>query len=408
MKIPFSPPYVDQSVIDEVTDSIKSGWITTGPKVKAFEAEIAKLSEIDNVLCANSWTSAAIMILKWLGLKEGDEVIIPAYTYSATALAVIHAGGVPVIVDVNEDFNISVEKIKQSITSKTKAIMPVDFAGWPCDYKEITELAKQENIKALFKPNSENQEKIGRITVISDAAHSIGAIYKSKPASAYSDFTTYSFHAVKNITTAEGGAVAINLPEPFDNAEVYKEMRLMTLNCQTKDAFTKTQGSSWRYDIIGLGLKINMPDINAAFGLAQIRQYDKLLAARKTIFENYVDAFKNDDWAIMSGIKTDDKESSYHLLPLRIKNITEDQRDEIIKLIQAKGVSVNVHFMPLPLLTFFKDKVIEGETYAQAIKNYSTEISLPIYPGITEEQVKYIYDAVSSAYQTIVTHEKTI
>lgn len=408
MKIPFSPPYVDQSIIDEVTDSIKSGWITTGPKVQAFEAELAKSSQIDNVVCVNSWTSAAIMVLKWLGLKEGDEVILPAYTYSATALAVIHAGGIPVIVDVNDDFNISLERIKANITEKTKAIIPVDFAGWPCDYDEIMNLVKDEAIVSLFNPTSENQEKIGRITVLSDAAHSIGAIYKSRPAASYADFTTYSFHAVKNITTAEGGAVAINLPKPFDNAEVYKEMRLMTLNCQTKDAFTKTQGTSWRYDIIGLGLKINMPDINAAFGLAQIRQYDRLLKQRKEIFEQYIAHFKANDWAVMSGIKTTDKESSYHLLPLRIKNIKEEQRDDIIKLIQAKGVSVNVHFMPLPLLTFFKDKTRVGEDYKQAIKNYSTEISLPIYPGLTTEQVKYIYDAVNEAYKTIIVHEKAI
>jgi dTDP-4-amino-4,6-dideoxygalactose transaminase len=408
MKIPFSPPFVDQSVIDEVTDSIKSGWITTGPKVKAFEAELAKLSQIENVVCVNSWTSAAIMVLKWLDLNEGDEVILPAYTYSATALAVIHAGGIPVIVDVDTDFNISLERIKANITSKTKAIIPVDFAGWPCDYDEIMNLVKEDAIVSIFKPNSENQKKIGRIMVLSDAAHSIGAIYKDRPAASYADITTYSFHAVKNITTAEGGAVVINLPKPFDNAEVYKEMRLMTLNCQTKDAFTKTQGSSWKYDIIGLGLKINMPDINAAFGLAQIRQYDDILSQRKNIFYQYVNHFKDNDWAIMSGLKSLNKESSYHLLPLRVKNINQEQRDEMIKVIQAKGVSVNVHFVPLPLLTFFKDKTRDGENYKQAIQNFSAEISLPIYPGLTHEQISYIYDAVVEAYQKIIIHEKAI
>lgn len=401
MKIPFSPPYVDQSVLDEVSDSIKSGWITTGPKVKAFEGELAKLSNVDNVVCVNSWTSAAIMVLKWLGLKEGDEVIIPAYTYSATALAVIHAGGTPIIVDVEEDFNISLEKIKASINSRTKAVMPVDFAGWPCDYDEIMSLVNEENIKSQFIATSNNQEKLGRIAVLSDAAHSIGAIYKGKPASVYSDVTMYSFHAVKNITTAEGGAVVINFPKPFDNAEVYKELRLMTLNCQTKDAFTKTQGGSWRYDIVGLGLKINMPDINAAFGLAQIRKYDKLLASRKEIFSQYVELLKTNEWAILSGIKTKDKESSYHLLPLMIKGITENQRDEMIKVIQSKGISVNVHFMPLPLLSFFKDKVIKDESYKQAIQNYSAEISLPIYPGLNREQIKYICKTVCEAYKTI-------
>ncbi|MEO6549756.1 MAG: DegT/DnrJ/EryC1/StrS family aminotransferase, partial [Ferruginibacter sp.] len=288
MKIEFAPPYIDESVIDEVVDSLRSGWITTGPKVKALEGEIKKFCKAHEVLCVNSWTSGAIMILKWLGVKAGDEVIVPAYTYSATALAVLHAGATPVMVDSCDDFNISVEAIRNAITPKTKAIIPVDIAGFPCDYDAIMSVLKEEKVAKMFQPASPVQEKAGRIIIISDAAHSLGAWYRPGiRTGCETDIAIFSLHAVKNITTAEGGAICLNLPQPFDNAELYKELRQMTLNCQTKDAFSKSKAGGWRYDIVGFGMKINMADLNAALGLAQMRQYPALLQKRKQIFNQY-------------------------------------------------------------------------------------------------------------------------
>lgn len=403
MNIPFSPPFIDDAVINEVVDSLKSGWITTGPKVKALEEEIKEFSKAKEVLCVNSWTSGAIMMLKWLGVKEGDEVIVPAYTYSATALAVIHAGAKPIMVDVCDDFNISVEGIKNAITSKTKAIIPVDIAGFPCDYDAIMEVVKADAIKSLFVPSSEVQEKLGRILVMNDAAHSLGAFYKKDiRTGSETDIAIFSLHAVKNVTTAEGGAICLNLPVPFDNTILYTTLRQMSLNCQTKDAFSKSKAGGWRYDIVGLGMKINMADVNAAIGLAQMRQYPDLLKERKRVFNTYDHAFSQFPWAITPPSVKDGKESSYHLYALRIKDITEMQRDAIIDEIAKKGVSVNVHFIPMPMLTFFKDQGYDIKDYPQAYKNYSCEISLPIYPQLKEQEVLFVIDTVKEAYETVI------
>ena len=299
MNIPFSPPYIDQDIINEVNDSLYSGWITTGPKVKALEEEIKKLTKVPQALCVNSWTSGAILMLKWFGIGPGDEVIVPAYTYSATALAVLHCGAKPIMVDINDDFTIDVTKIKAAVTSSTKVIMPVDIAGWPCDYEAINKLVKEKDMVAVFKPNHKNQEKLGRILVISDAAHSIGAKVNDIETGLLTDITIFSLHAVKNVTTAEGGVICINLPNSFNNKEEYDYLRMMTLNGQTKDAFAKSKAGGWRYDIIDLGLKINMPDVCAAIGLAQIKKYDKnLLLERKRVFYQYSDVFSKYDWAI--------------------------------------------------------------------------------------------------------------
>lgn len=403
MKIPFSPPYINEDIINEVTDSLRSGWITTGPKVKALEEEIKKYSGAKEVLCVNSWTSGAIMMLRWLGLKEGDEVIVPAYTYSATALAVYHAGGTPVMVDTTDDFNISVEGIKKAITSRTKAILPVDIAGFPCDYDEIMNLVKSKEILDLFQPTSEIQAKLGRILVMNDAAHSLGATYANGiKTGSETDVAVFSLHAVKNVTTAEGGAICLNLPEPFDNEVLYAELRQMSLNCQTKDAFSKSKAGGWRYDITGFGMKINMADINAAMGLAQMRIYPELLKERKRVFNTYNDAFSKESWANVPPAIIKGKESSYHLYALRIKDISEEQRDLIIDEIAKSGVAVNVHFIPMPMLTFFKEKGFKIEDYPQAYNNYKCEISLPIYPQLTQEQIDYIINAVKSAYKTVI------
>lgn len=403
MNIPFSPPYINDEVIDEVVDSLKSGWITTGPKVKALETEIQQFSKAKEVLCVNSWTSGAIMMLRWLGIQDGDEVIVPAYTYSATALAVIHAGAKPVMVDVGEDFNISVNAIKEAITSKTKAILPVDFAGFPCDYEEIMQLVTTNEVQSQFVPTSSIQEKLGRILVVNDAAHSLGAFYKNNiPTGSETDVAIFSLHAVKNVTTAEGGAICLNLPTPFDNNELYTTLRQMSLNCQTKDAFSKSKAGGWRYDIVGLGMKINMADVNAAIGLAQMRHYPQLLSERKRIFNQYNEAFSKLTWAILPPSHSNEKETSYHLYALRINGINEQQRDAIIDEIAKKGVAVNVHFIPMPMLTYFKEQGYDIKKYPLSYKNYACEISLPIYPQLTNDQVNYIIDTVINAYETII------
>jgi dTDP-4-amino-4,6-dideoxygalactose transaminase len=403
MKIPFSPPYINENVINEVVDSLKSGWITTGPKVKALETEIKNYCGAKEVLCVNSWTSGAIMMLRWLGIREGDEVIVPAYTYSATALAVYHAGGTPVMVDITEDFNISITGIRKAISPKTKAIIPVDIAGFPCDYDAIKTLVNEPDIKNMFIPTSAVQKQLGRILVLNDAAHSLGASYTNQiKTGSETDIAIFSLHAVKNITTAEGGAICLNLPKPFNNKALYNELRQMSLNCQTKDAFSKSKAGGWRYDITGLGMKINMADINAAIGLVQMRIYPELLKERKRVFGIYNDAFSKESWAIVPPVITKGRESSYHIYALRIENITEEQRDKIIDEISKDGVAVNVHFIPMPMLTFFKEKGFNIQDYPQAYNNFKCEISLPIYPQLTEEELDYIIKAVKKAHKTVM------
>lgn len=402
MKIPFSPPYIDEAVINEVVDSLKSGWITSGPKVKALEEEIKNFSGAKSVLCVNSWTSGAIMMLRWLGVKEGDEVIVPAYTYSATALAVLHAGAKPVMVDSGKDFNISVDAIRQAITPRTKAIIPVDIAGFPCDYDRIMSLVQEQSVRDLFQPTSPVQKQLGRILVLNDAAHSLGARYSTKMRTGCeTDIAIFSLHAVKNVTTAEGGAICFNLPAPFDNEALYAEMRMMSLNCQTKDAFSKSKAGGWRYDIVGMGMKINMADVNAAIGLAQIREYPELLKERKRIFNTYSDAFSKCDWAIVPPSVQGEKESSYHIYALRIKNCTEEQRDAMIDEIAKSEVAVNVHFIPMPMLSFFREQGYDIKDYPQAYDNYKCEISLPIYPQLDDEKVDFIIQTVIRAHDTI-------
>ncbi len=403
MKIPFSPPYIDESVEAEVLESLRSGWITTGPKVKALEAETARMVGVEQVVCCNSATSALMLVLHWYGVGRGDEVIVPAYTYCATALAVLHVGATPVMVDAGADFNISVEGIRAAITPKTKAIIPVDIAGWPCDYREIMDMVAEPSIRSLFLPKGERQEQLGRVLVLADAAHSIGAVYAGKSAAAWADISVFSYHAVKNVTTAEGGAIAINLPAPFDHDEVYRTLRLWTLNGQTKDAFTKSQAGGWRYDIVYPGFKMNMPDLLAAVGLAQIRAYgDHLLPERRRIFSAYHAFFGQYPFFELPPFETDTKTSSCHLYPLRLKGATEAQRDEVIQRLADAGVASNVHFIPMPMLSVFKALGYRIEDYPMAYDNYSREISLPIYPQLTGEQVRYICENALQATKSVL------
>jgi dTDP-4-amino-4,6-dideoxygalactose transaminase len=403
MKIPFAPPFIDEDVKNEVISALESGWITTGPKVKELEQETAKYANVDHVLCVNSATSGLMLIMHWLGIGQGDEVIIPAYTYCATALAVMHAGATPVMVDVRDDFDIDPEKVRAAITSKTKAIIPVDFAGWPCDYDALFEVVNDEEVRRVFKPQSNAQRKLGRIAILSDAAHSFGAEYKNKRTGSLADITVFSYHAVKNLTTAEGGAICITLPEPFNNAEVYKTLRLWTLNGQTKDAFSKTQIGGWKYDIVYPGFKINMPDVCAAIGLAQIRKYEESVwRERKRVFRYFSYEFCTHGWALLPPFENEESRCSYHLYPLRINCITEDQRDNIIEKISKEDVAVNVHFIPLPLLTIFKERLYKMEDYPMSYFNYASEISLPIYPQLSDHHCKHIVAVVKKAVEETI------
>jgi dTDP-4-amino-4,6-dideoxygalactose transaminase len=407
MTIPFSPPFIDEAVIDEVLHTLHSKWITTGPKVVALEQEIVKLTSSKAAVCVNSWTSGAILMLKWFGVEEGDEVIVPAYTYCATALSVLHCGATPVMVDVNDDFCISAEAVRKAITPKTKAIIAVDIAGWPCDYDELNAIINEPEIAGLFVPESFKQTLLNRILLISDAAHSLGARFDGHAAAKKSDITIFSFHAVKNITTAEGGCICLNLPDQFDMAAEYKYLKMYTLNGQTKDAFSKSQGGGWKYDILFQGLKINMPDICAAIGLAQIKKYETaLLPLRKQVALKYCDGFKDQDWFISPPLMDKNRESSYHLFPLRIRNITEDQRDRIIEDITSMGVAVNVHFIPMPMLTYFKSLGYHIADYPMAYQQYACEISLPIYPQLTDEEISYIIAAVITAVEKQLGNKK--
>lgn len=401
--IPFSPPRIDQKVIDEVTAALKSGWITTGPRTKLFEKKITEYCDCKSTVAVNSWTMGVQVLLHWWGIKEGDEVILPAYTYCASANVIIHSGAKPVMVDINpEDFNISVEAIRKAITPKTKAIIAVDLAGFPCDYDLINALVKETGIQSQFSPNNDLQKKLNRILVISDAAHSFGATFKGKRSGSLTDISSFSFHAVKNLTTAEGGALCFNLPEGFDHEEIYKEFCTLILHGQNKDALAKTQKGNWRYDVEEPGFKCNMTDLQAAIGLVELERYQENLDRRKSIFEQYDAAFSNESWAITPLHTTEEKVSCYHLYQLRIAGITETQRDAIMQEIFDQDVSVNVHFLPLPILTAYKKRGYKIEDYPETWNKYHNEISLPVYFNLTDEQVKIVIGAIKNAVKIVI------
>jgi dTDP-4-amino-4,6-dideoxygalactose transaminase len=401
--IPFSPPRIDDAVINEVTAALKSGWITTGPRTKTFEKEISAYCGCASTVAVNSWTMGMQVLLHWWGIGPGDEVILPAYTYCASANVIVHSGAKPVMVDINEaDFNISIDAIRKAITPRTKAIIAVDLAGFPCDYDAIMDLINEESILKQFNPQGENQEKLNRILIISDAAHSFGAIYKGKRAGSLTDISTFSFHAVKNLTTAEGGALCFDLPENFDHDIIYRDFCTMILHGQNKDALAKTQKGNWRYDVEEPGFKCNMTDIQAAIGLVELRRYQENLDRRKQIFEAYDSAFSEFEWAILPLHTTENKISSYHLYQLRIANVTEQQRDAIMQGVFDQDVSVNVHFLPLPTLTAYKKRGYKMEDYPETWNKYHNEISLPVYFDLNDEMVKRVIEALTISVNTIL------
>jgi dTDP-4-amino-4,6-dideoxygalactose transaminase len=401
--IPFSPPRIDQKIIDEVVDTLRSGWITTGPKTKRFEKLLTEYGGHQSTLCVNSASAGLELALRWFGVGPGDEVIVPAYTYAASANVVVHCGARVVFADTGPDFNITPGNIEKLITPATKVIMPVDLAGFPCDYDEINALVKRDDIRKLFVPATPEQEKLGRILVLSDAAHSVGALYKGKRSGSLADITVFSFHAVKNLTTAEGGAICLNLPAPFDNQELYKELNIKSLHGQTKDALAKTQVGSWRYDIVEPGYKCNMTDIQASMGLAEIGRYDSdMLVRRKRIFDLYSELLGKYAWAELPVYETPGKQSSWHVYLFRIKGITEEQRDRIISEIFSREVSVNVHFVPLPMMSYYREAGYRIEDYPVTYDNYSREITLPVYYDLTDAMVETVAAAVIDSVKAVL------
>jgi len=342
-------------------------------------------------------------MLRWFGIGEGDEVILPAYTYSATANVVMHCGAKPVFVDVKDDINIDPNEIRKAINENTKVIMPVDFAGLPCDYDQLMAIVNDPQIRKAFNPTTDEQSKLGRILILADSAHAIGAEYKGKKLGSVTDLAVFSFHAVKNLSTAEGGAICMNLPKPFDNKAIYSELCIKSLHGQNKDALAKTQKGNWKYDIVEPGYKYNMTDIHASLGLVELRNYESdTLPIRTKICERYSELLSKYDWAELPTFNDDTRKSSYHLYPLRIKGVSEDQRDEIIQGIFDRDVSVNVHFRPVPMTSYYKSLGYNIHNYPKSYDLFSREISLPVFYDLTMDQVDLVVKAVVSAVSEVL------
>jgi len=390
MRIEFSPPDITQLEIDEVVDTLKSGWITTGPKTKRLEQELSVFTNTDKTVCLNSATAAMELTLRVLGVGAGDEVITCAYTYSASASVIDHVGAKIILVDTNkEDKFMDLEALENAITEKTKVIIPVDLAGKPCKYDEIFEIVERK--KALFRPNNKLQEKIGRVVVMADAAHSLGAEYKGKPSGSVADFTCFSFHAVKNFTVAEGGSVTWNRALGLDDDEIYKEFQLLSLHGQSKDALSKTQLGSWEYDIVAPNFKCNLTDIASGIGLAQLKRYPDLLKRRFEIVERYNKGFEGTRVKPFVHFE-EDKKSCCHLYIVNIEGASEEERNEIIVKMAEKGIATNVHYKPLPMHTAYKNLGFDIKNYPNAYNNYKSQITLPLHTLLTDEQVDYIIE----------------
>ena len=397
--IPFSPPDISEAEIQEVSDALRSGWITTGPRTKKLEKEIAEYVGVNRAVCLNSQTACAEMALRILGIGEGDEVIVPAYTYTASASVVCHVGAKLVLVDIEKDsLEINYDALEAAITEKTKAVIPVDLAGVPCDYDRIFAIVERK--KALFKPSNEIQKAIGRVAVCADTAHAFGAQWHGRMAGSIADFSSFSFHAVKNFTTAEGGALTWRTIDGIDDEEIYHQLQLLSLHGQSKDALAKTQLGAWEYDIVGTWYKCNMTDVAAALGLAQMQRYPAMLARRKQIIERYDAAFKPLGILTLPHY-TEDHASSGHLYITRVPGITPEQRSEIIIKMAERGVSCNVHYKPLPMHTAYKKLGFDIKDYPNAYAQFANEITLPLHTCLTDEDVAAVietYTAVLAEY----------
>lgn len=393
--IPFSPPDISDEEINEVVDTLKSGWITTGPKTKLFEKQIAEYCNTSKAVALNSATAAMEMTLRLLGIGPGDEVITCAYTYSASASVITHVGAKVVLVDSGKDsFHIDYDGIADAITENTKAIIPVDIAGVMCDYDKI--FAAVESKKHLFNPSNDLQKAFGRVVVLADAAHSIGATYKGKISGEVADFTAFSFHAVKNLTTAEGGMVTWRDISGIDNEEIYKQYMLLSLHGQSKDALAKTKPGAWEYDIVAPNYKCNMTDIMASLGLSQFKRYPVILGRRKEIIEKY-DALLSQLEVTSMKHYDETYQSCGHLYLLRLNGKDEAFRNDVITKMAEKGVSSNVHYKPLPMHSAYKNLGFKMEDYPNAFDMYKNEITLPLHTLLTDADIEYVVNRLAEA-----------
>ena len=400
MNIPFSPPDISEEEIAEVVDTLRSGWITTGPKTKLFEQKIAQLCHTKKAVCLSSQTACAEMTLRILGVGPGDEVIVPAYTYTASASVIYHVGATPVMIDCKQgSYEMDCDKMEEAITPKTKVIIPVDLAGIVCDYDRIFEIVEKK--RPIFKA-SENpvQLALGRIIVMADAAHAFGAQWHGKMCGSIADFTNFSFHAVKNMTTAEGGAATWREIPGVDSNLLYKNYMLMTLHGQTKDAFTKDKGTSWEYDVVNTQYKCNMPDVLAAIGIAQLRRYERILSRRHQLINRYNEAFKDLDIQVLDH-RSSDHRSSGHLYFVRFLGKDAAFRNAFYDEMKQRGVNCNVHFKPLPMMTAYKQKGFDIIDYPYAYNQHKNQLTLPLNSVLTDEEAQYVIDTFLEVYNKL-------
>ncbi len=396
MNIKFSPPDISEKEIIEVTKALQSGWITTGPKTKELEAHISNYIGVNRCVCLNSQTACAEMALRIMGIGAGDEVITCAYTYTASASVIDHVGAKIVLVDTQENsLEMDYVALESAISEKTKAIIPIDLAGIPCDYDKIFEIVERK--RNIFKPNNDIQKSLGRIAIMADTAHAFGATLQNKPVGSIADFSSFSFHAVKNLTTAEGGALTWNTIPGIADDEIYRRLQLFSLHGQSKDALAKTQLGAWEYDIVGTWYKCNMTDVAAAIGLAQIKRYPSMLKRRKEIIEKYDSALKPLGIEVLEHY-TDNHQSSGHLYLTRIPNITAEQRNEIIIKMAEQGIACNVHYKPLPMHTAYKELGFDIKDFPNAYNHFANEITLPLHTCLTDDEVDYVI----KKYKTIL------
>ena len=397
--IPFSPPDMTEAEVKEVAEAILSGWITTGPRTKELERQIAEYIGVNKAVCLNSQTACAEMALRLLGIGAGDEVIVPAYTYTASASIVCHVGATLVFADVQPNsLEMDYDQVEKLITPQTKAIIPVDLAGIPCDYERLMQIV--ENKRSLFQATNAIQQALGRVAICADAAHAFGASRKGKMVGSIADFTAFSFHAVKNLTTAEGGALTWNTIPGISDDELYRMVQLFSLHGQSKDALAKTKLGAWEYDIVGPWYKCNMTDIMAAMGLVQMKRYPDMLLRRKAIIERYDKALKAAGIEILDHY-TDLHQSSGHLYITRVPNISTEQRQAIIEKMAEQGIATNVHYKPLPMMTAYKNLGFDIENYPHAYAHFANEITLPLHTRLTDEEVDYIIENYIQIVTTI-------
>ena len=397
--IPFSPPDMTEAEVNEVREAILSGWITTGPRTKEFERQIASLCHTDKAVCLNSATAAMEMTLHVLGIGPGDEILVPAYTYTATASVGVHVGATVKMIDSQPDsVQMDYDALERAITPRTKVIMPVDLAGIVCDYKRIFEIVERK--QALFQPANEIQKAFSRIIVLADAAHAFGASQNGRPCGSIADFTCFSFHAVKNLTTAEGGAVTWLNHEGLDNEALYHQYQLLSLHGQNKDALAKTQLGAWEYDIKGAYYKCNMTDIAAAVGLGQLQRYPSILARRRAIIERYNEALKAVNVAVLPHY-TDTDISSGHLYLVRLLGRTSEDRNKVIERMAQAGIACNVHYKPLPMMTAYKALGLDIANYPNAYHLFENEVTLPLHTCLTDEDVEYVITHFISIVQSL-------